>query len=66
MLNHAGRRRRIPPFAASRLKRVQAKPEVRKIGKLNDFPDILPGWSDGRPAPVFIGETEVVFGEHVT
>ena len=55
----------VGPFGSCRLERVQAEADVGAVDGFDDFPYVFPGGRVAGPAPVFVGEAFVLFGEHV-
>lgn len=64
-LNQSRSSRRIRPFAARGLERIEAETDVGPINFLYDLPDVFPIWGVGGPAPILVGEAESVCGEKV-
>lgn len=57
---------RVSVFAADGLEGVEAEAYVATVDPLDYGVDGGPGWGDGCPAPIFVGEAEIVGGKEVT
>lgn len=65
LVDQAGFGGRVRPLVAGGLEGVEAEADVWTVDFVDNVPDVGPGGRVGRPAPVLVGEAEVVLCEHV-